>query len=454
MSSEVPQPGDPAIRIRGLAKTYHLYSRPQDRLWELLGRGRNTRHREVQALRGIDLQVGHGETLGIVGAKGSGKATLLRLICGTLEPTEGRVDVRGKLAPLLTLGTGFHREFTGRENVLMSGAIQGMPRREIETRLPEIEAFAEIGPFFDRAVKTYSTGMVARLAFSLAVHCDPEVLVIDEILAVGDEAFNRKCFARIEDIKASGATIVFVSHVAERVIELCDRAVLLDAGELLCEGEPKSVIGRYKKLVHAPASKRESIRGEIVRAATDVPSDVSHPEDAIAKPALDPALRTQSRVELRGERAQILDPHLTDLHGVPVNQLEAGDVYRFRFEVEFREPARNVRFGMMIKPVTGAELAGQASHTADRAIEKVAGGSRVRVGFTFRAALAPGAYFLNAGVLSRDAGGEGVDEQYLHRILDATMFRVVPGAPTRATGRVDLTVDDQPASIDVVRDGV
>ncbi|MDP6978294.1 MAG: ABC transporter ATP-binding protein [Myxococcota bacterium] len=450
MSSDVAQPGEPAICIRGVAKTYRLYARPQDRLWELLGRGGHARHREVQALRSIDLDVGHGETLGIVGANGSGKSTLLRLICGTLEPTQGRVDVRGELAPLLTLGAGFHREFTGRENVLMSGAIQGMSRKEIEARLPEIEAFAEIGPFFDRAVKTYSTGMVARLAFSLAVHCDPEVLVIDEVLAVGDEAFNRKCFARIEAIKSTGATIVFVSHVAERVIELCDRAVLLDAGELLCEDEPKAVIARYKKLVHAPHTQRSAVRDEIIRGEADVEGDV----DATAKPALDPALRSQSRVELRGERAQIFDPHLTDLHGAPVNQLEAGGVYRFRFEVEFREPARGVRFGMMIKPVTGAELAGQASHAADRVMEKVAGGSRLRVDFAFRAALAPGAYFLNAGVLARDAGFDGEEERYLHRILDATMFRVVQGEPTRATGRVDLTVDDHPVSIDVVRDGV
>lgn len=448
MSSEGRDAGV-AIALRGLAKRYRLYEQPRERLWELLGVERRKPVREVEALRALDLEIRRGETLGIVGANGSGKSTLLRMICGTLEPSEGELVVHGEVAPLLSLGAGFHREFTGRENALMNATIQGMSSAEITARMPAIEAFAELGDFLDRPIKTYSTGMVARLAFALAVHCDPDILVIDEVLAVGDEAFNRKCFARIAEIQARGATIVFVSHVAERVIELCDRAVLLDRGEALCVGEPKGVIARYKKLVHAPAAKRASVREEI---AANVSLD-GVAESKVTVPSA-PPLESRSRVEVRGERARILDPHLTDRHGAPTSQLVAGDEAHYRFEVDLLAPAHQVRFGMMIKLVTGAELAGQASHAAHEAIEKVAAGARLRVDFTFRAALAPGTYFMNAGVLAREAGASAAEEQYLHRVLDATMFRVVPGPANLATGRVDLTESDAPAHVEVVREGV
>jgi len=440
MSSEVDlQPL--AIRADDLTKIYRIYERPRDRLWEMVGLGATPRHRAFPALRGVGFEVRRGETVGIVGRNGSGKSTLLRLVCGTLEPTSGDLEVNGHLAPLLSLGAGFNREFTGRENVVMNCAILGMSRPEVERRLPSIVDFADIGEFFDRPVRSYSAGMVSRLAFAVAVNSDPEILVIDEVLAVGDEAFNRKCFARIEEIKRSGSTILFVSHVAERVIELCDRALLIDAGECIYQADPKSVVERYKQLVHAPVHEVAAIRDQIVALG-------SQARQSVREAFFERALEAESRVEMQGAVAKILDPHVTDRHDVPVNHLRAGETYRFTYEVEFREPASQVRFGMMIKPVSGMELAGQVSHRADAGIEKIGAGSRVRLRFDFRAALSPGAYFLNAGVLGTHHG----EERYLHRIFDAAMFRVLPAGHAHFTGRVDLSLPDATPSVEILRE--
>jgi len=193
--------------------------------------------------------VRRGETVGLVGRNGSGKSTLLRMICGTLTPTSGSVTVAGRVAPILAIGTGFNPEFTGRENVLTNGAILGMSEAEIAARMDSIVAFADIGPFFDRPVKTYSSGMHARLAFAVAIHCEPEILVVDEILAVGDEAFTRKCFARMEHLKRSGCTVLFASHSPNLIVELCDRALLLEGGRIALEGSPSDVARAYVSML-------------------------------------------------------------------------------------------------------------------------------------------------------------------------------------------------------------
>ena len=252
-----------AILARGLTKSFAIYQRPGLRLKEILWPGNRSFHQEFVALRDLDLEVYKGETVGIVGRNGSGKSTLLNLVCGTLEPTSGQIQTSGHLAPMLALGAGFDPEFTGRENVLMNAAIIGIPRVEIEQRLDSIIAFAGIGEFFDRPVKLYSSGMYARLAFAIAINADPEILVIDEILSVGDEAFARKCFARLEDLKSQGSTILFVSHSSQMVIELCDRAVLIEGGERLLSGTPRDVVAYYHKLLYAPEEQRPSLVEEI-----------------------------------------------------------------------------------------------------------------------------------------------------------------------------------------------
>src|SRR6185437_4531574 len=269
-----------SIRVEGLGKRYEIYAQPADRLKQMiLPRVQRAVHRparayfnEFWALRDVNFDVKRGETVGIVGRNGSGKSTLLQMICGTLTPTQGSVSIRGRVAALLELGAGFNPEFTGKENVRLSGLLYGLSDEELRERYQAILDFAEIGDFIDQPVKTYSSGMYVRLAFAVAINVSPEILVVDEALSVGDEAFQRKCFARIDAIRDAGAAVLFVSHSAGTVVELCDRAILLDRGEMLAQGTPKFVVSRYHKLLYSRADKvqeiRESIRYESLLQGT------------------------------------------------------------------------------------------------------------------------------------------------------------------------------------------
>jgi ABC-type polysaccharide/polyol phosphate transport system ATPase subunit len=228
-----------------LGKSYQVYHRPVDRLKQMLWRGRRTFYDEFWAVRHVDFDVQPAETVGIIGRNGAGKSTLLQLVCGTLSPTEGSIRVQGRVAALLELGSGFNPEFTGRENVFLNAALLGMSDGEIRDRFEAIERFADIGDFIDQPVRTYSSGMHARLAFAVAIHCDPEILIIDEILAVGDAAFQRKCIERFYQIRDSGCTILFVSHDPYMVKSVCRRAIYLDQGEPVLFGPADEVIDRY-----------------------------------------------------------------------------------------------------------------------------------------------------------------------------------------------------------------
>jgi lipopolysaccharide transport system ATP-binding protein len=233
------------IEVRGLGKRYEIYAQPRDRLLQSLFRGRRQFFQEFWALADISFEVRRGETVGIVGRNGSGKSTLLQLIAGTLTPTTGTVDVRGRIAALLELGSGFNPEFSGRENVFLNGAILGLARSEIEARLPEIVAFSGLEEFIDRPVKTYSSGMLMRLAFAVAVNVEPDILIIDEALAVGDIAFQLKCIERLERLTRSGVTLLFVSHDTSLVKTFCRHAVYLDRGRLRAQGTPDVVTELY-----------------------------------------------------------------------------------------------------------------------------------------------------------------------------------------------------------------
>lgn len=236
---------DLAIAVAGVSKAYHIYEKPQDRLKQMLWRGRRKFHDEFWALRDVSFEVRKGETVGIVGRNGSGKSTLLQIICGTVTPTEGTVHKSGRLSALLELGSGFNPEFTGRENVYLNGSILGLSRAEVDERFDRIAGFADIGQFIDSPVKHYSSGMFARLAFSVAIHVDPEILIVDEILAVGDAAFQRRCLSKFYDIRESGCTILFVSHDQYQVKSVCQRAVYLDQGRQKMFGPAGRVIDAY-----------------------------------------------------------------------------------------------------------------------------------------------------------------------------------------------------------------
>jgi lipopolysaccharide transport system ATP-binding protein len=416
---------------------------------------------EFWAVRGVDLEVYRGETIGVVGRNGSGKSTLLKMICGTLATTSGELQVEGRVATVLALGTGFNPEFTGRENVRLNATLLGRSDAQIRDRMDAIIAFADIGPFFDRAVRSYSSGMYARLAFSVAIHTDPDILVVDETLAVGDEAFNRKCFSRIEAIKRGGATILFATHSATLVVELCDRAILMDDGERLLTGEPKEVIGRYHRLLYAKPSEVPAIREEIRRfdAGGDTSADEAEPLERTASAPgatariglhgrFDPKLRSESTVEYPAHGARIHSPQILDRSGDAVNVLLAGRTYVYTYDVAFEEDAFEVRFGMMLKVVSGVEVGGQSSHPPRRGIPYVEAGSVARVRFEFQTLLQPGLYFLNAGVIGIRDGAQ----TFLHRMLDATVFRIDPERPGLVTGIVDLSTG-APASVEIEKNG-
>jgi lipopolysaccharide transport system ATP-binding protein len=444
-----------AIRVRGLGKCYQIYDQPQDRLrqsllprlFRALGKPTKDYFHEFWALRDVSFDIGRGETVGIVGRNGSGKSTLLQIICGTLAPTTGEVEVNGRVAALLELGAGFNPEFTGRENVYLNASVLGLSRMDIDERFEMIAEFADIGQFIEQPVKAYSSGMIVRLAFAVAINVDPEILIVDEALAVGDERFQRKCYSRIEDIKASGATVLFVSHSGATVIELCDYAVLLDDGEQLAMGPSKQIVGRYQRLLYATPEQREEVRGGILEEAAMLPNAVSDappdapgddsktPDDSLAE-SFDPSLVPASTINFVSHGVEIGEAFVTTLTGERVNNLLRGRTYHYRYQVQFLAPASRVRFGMLIKTVAGVDLGGgiSAANVAG-AIGSVPAGAAYTIDFRFTCRLNVGVYFLNAGVVG--TGDDGM-EIFLHRLLDAAMFRVLPEPEDTATGPVDF----------------
>ena len=447
MSSEI------AIKVENLSKCYQIYDQPHDRLKQsiyprlqrLSGKQPQQYFGEFWALKDVSFEIKKGETVGIIGRNGSGKSTLLQMICGTLNPTSGNIRASGRVAALLELGSGFNPDFTGRENVYLNATVLGLTKSEIDARFDAIAAFADIGAFIDKAVKTYSSGMMVRLAFAVAINVDPEILIVDEALSVGDELFQRKCFSRIEAIRAAGATILFVSHSGGTIVELCDRAILLDSGKKLAIGSPKQIVGRYQKLLYAPSDKRDAVLAEIHHAnLTHQPAastDESPTSEADVVPAqveiqesFDPSLKPTSTIDYESSGAHIEGACVSTLAGHTVNNLVSGRTYRYNYRVRFTQSATNVRFGMMIKTISGVELGGSTSAIIGMDEPHLAAGSVVDIGFVFRCSLLPGVYFLNAGC----AGLVNYEDRYLHRVVDVAMFRVLPEEGDIRTGMVDF----------------
>ena len=458
---------DFSIRVEGLSKRYEIYAQPADRLKQMIlprvqrAVRRRTRNHfsEFWAVRDVSFDIRKGETVGIVGRNGSGKSTLLQMICGTLNPTLGTITVNGRVAALLELGAGFNPEFTGRESVRLSGLLYGLSERELNARFDAILDFAEIGDFIDRPIKTYSSGMYVRLAFSVAINVSPDVLVVDEALSVGDEAFQRKCFARIDAIRDAGATVLFVSHATGTVVELCDRAILLDDGEMIADGTPRFVVPRYHKLLYSPAERAVAVRqaikqesiaayasGEFPRIApanrckssNEMPAAVNDVEVRNIEESayFDGAMTPRSTVHYPSRGALISAPRIETRMGRQVNVLSPGREYIYTYDVLFQAAAVGVRLGMMIKTITGLELGGAATAPSPVSGMSVSSGQRLQARFRFRAMLAPGVYFMNAGVTAAEPEGE----TYLDRIIDVLMFRVTHDSNRIATGTVDFHV--------------
>ncbi|WP_042150700.1 MULTISPECIES: ABC transporter ATP-binding protein [unclassified Pseudoalteromonas] len=434
-----------AISVENISKNFHIYNKPQDRLKQMISIGGKDYYDEYCAVNDVSFKIRKGETVGIVGKNGSGKSTLLQLICGILTPTKGVMETNGRVAALLELGSGFNIEFTGRENVYFNATILGLTQQEIDHKYDEIVNFADIGIFIDQPVKTYSSGMMMRLAFAVAINVEPQILIVDEALSVGDELFQRKCFAKIQEIKESGATILFVSHSAGAIVELCDRALLLDAGQLVLSGTPKQVISKYQRLLHAPKEKHTAILEEIKESISTedeefYKADVKEEFTSTIGEYdfFDPNLKAQSTINYTSEGAVINDICILNSNGQTVNILKRGKNYIFRYVVQFDQAAFNVRAGNMFKTTTGVELGGIQSHSQGNGIKYVEAGTTLQFTFNFKCTLLPGTFFLNAGVV----GNKDSSEVFLHRIVDACVFRVVHENSLRVTGLIDFSSTD------------
>lgn len=440
------------IEVCDICKRFEIYQNPIDRLKQFFyswiftfskNRAPKKYYSEFTALENVSFNIRRGETVGVIGCNGSGKSTLLQVICGILKPNSGSLRVDGKIAALLELGSGFNLDFTGKENIYINGALLGLSRPDIDKKYQEIILFADIGSHIDAPVKTYSSGMIMRLAFSVAIHVDPEILIIDEALTVGDELFQRKCFSRIEEIKSRGATIFFVSHSGAQIVELCDRAILLDGGKLLSMGEPKKILSLYQKLLYAPNDQKSRIRDEIY-FERDKNISLSEPNESLelnnsmhseVGEGYDPHLISSSLLTYESHGAEIIGPEILNDAGVRVNTLIRGRTYTYKYEVLFNRDIEFVSFGMMIKNKMGFELGGAttANLRPDR-IPVVKTSTLYAVEFQFTCLLNTGTYFLNAGVLGDI---NGVDT-FIHRLVDVVVFNVLPFRGSNLTGAVDL----------------
>lgn len=439
---------DLVIQAHSLSKVYNIYSKPIDRLKQsvvprllrLAGRSPRVYYHEFWALRDVSLDVYKGETVGIIGRNGSGKSTLLQMICGTLTPTSGIIKTQGRIAALLELGSGFNPEFTGRENVFLNGAILGLDQNEISQRFDAIAAFADIGEFIEQPIKFYSSGMIVRLAFAVQAMVDPDILIVDEALAVGDERFQRKCFRRLEELKKSGTSILFVSHSGQQIIELCDRALLLEGGQRILTGGTVSVVRGYQRLVYASQEDQpaiiEKLRLHEVDGALNSASELSpddsqetghsyfdSPEtlpDSAEIDFYESGLIPQSTDILPEVGARVENIQIFNMQEQQVNNLLIGKEYFIKIRGVFLENRENIYLGYHIRNKKGFPFAGIRYPDPPLFLRQVSKGQRYELTLPVKMLLLPDVYFIGSGIWSSE------EPMRLHQILDFVMFRVLP----------------------------
>ncbi len=375
------------LRVNNVSKQYRIYDRPGDRLKELLTRGRLRRHREFWALSDISFEIQAGTTVGVIGPNGCGKSTLLQIIAGTLQPTHGDVSLDGRVAALLELGAGFDPEFTGAENVHMNAGLLGLSRREIAAVFPAIESFAEIGPFLHQPVKTYSTGMYVRLAFAIAASVQPDILIVDEALAVGDAVFQHRCLRRIKELQERGTTILLVSHDAAAVRALCSRAILLNGGRMVTDGRPADVLNCYQKII----MEREEAYD--ARRIDDAPT----PDQPSERRSFGPL--TYSYRHGDGS-AEILGCELTDAARQPVEIAETGEALSLRVHVYFHQGAEDPVVGFLIRNGHGIHAYGTNTREQQIDIGQVRRGDTLEIEFSFNCWLGIDQYSISLAVHS------------------------------------------------------
>jgi ABC-type polysaccharide/polyol phosphate transport system ATPase subunit len=384
-----------AIRVNDLGKMYRLYQRPSDVLRELITR--KPRHREHWALKDINFDVHRGEVVGIIGRNGAGKTTLLRIIAGTLDHTKGSVDVRGRVSAIMVLGTGFNMDLSGRENILLGGLCLGMTHQEIAAKTDEIIAFSGLKEFIESPCKEYSSGMVARLAFSIAVSVEPDILIVDEALSTGDMIFNAKSYARMREIARSGATVLFVTHSLQQIYDLCDKAILLNRGTVASVGDPRSVGYLYEQMVHE--------------------------EMATLNGAQAPHLQIANFEGDTNRRAEIKSAMLVDkLTGEPTRRMIDGHEYILKILVHANDDIASLSVGFDIRTQTGVQVYGYSTSVGG-VVETIASGESKEFLVSILAAFNNGSYFLNVGI-AENMGEIDQPEHFtmLHFIGDSIIF--------------------------------
>ena len=407
-----------AIQVKGLEKAYKLYDKPSDRLKEALGFGRKKRYKEHYALKGVDMTIYQGETVGIIGPNGSGKSTILKIITGVLNPTGGSVHVNGRISALLELGAGFNMEYNGIENIYLNGTMIGFSKKEIDAKMDDILNFADIGDYVHQPVKTYSSGMFVRLAFAVAINIEPEILIVDEALSVGDVFFQAKCYHKFEEFKEMGKTIVFVSHDLSSISKYCDRVVLLNQGVKLGEGSPKEMIDAYKQVLvgqYVPAADDHSLLSdkEITAAAAAAAGTV--------KGEVNPEL-----LEYGTKDAMITGYKITDDMGRETSALLKGKECTITMQVHFEHDIEAPIFAFTIKNIKGVEITGTNTMVEKAFLSPVRAGSDMEITFTQKIDLQGGEYLLSFGV----TGFEKEEFQVYHRLYDVINMTVISDKDT------------------------
>lgn len=396
-----------AIQVKHLDKMYKLYNKPSDRLRETLGL--KVPVREHYALRDVNFQVERGETVGIIGTNGSGKSTILKIITGVLNPTAGEVTVNGRISALLELGAGFNMEYTGIENVYLNGTMMGFSREEVDARLQDILDFADIGDFVYQPVKSYSSGMFVRLAFAVAINIDPEILIVDEALSVGDVFFQAKCYRKFEEFKKMGRTILFVSHDLSSISRYCDRVILLNKGVKMEEGSPKQMVDMYKQLLVGQDPAKADENKEIQKENWSEQFQVN-----------------PNMLEYGSKLAEIVDFAVLDEKGLCTNTIEKGSSFQIKMKVVFHENIQEPIMAYTFKDIKGTEITGTNTLFEKMAVEHSEAGDTCTVTFRQDMFLQGGEYLLSFGCTGYKDGEFTV----FHRLYDACNITVVSNKNT------------------------
>lgn len=423
-----------ALRVERVSKQYRIYERPGDRLKESLTRGRWKWHREFWALRDATFEIEKGTTTGIIGPNGSGKSTLLQIITGTLEPTHGTVWYDGRVAALLELGAGFNLEFTGIENIFMGASLMGFSRKETEALLPQIERFAEIGDFIHQPVKTYSSGMYVRLAFATAVSTEPDILIIDEALSVGDALFQHRCLRRIKQMQANGTTILFVSHDPSAIRALCSSAILLNEGRIETAGKTLEVLNRYQRLIMDHERIYNSHNLELPSAPESVTPDLSL---GVRSPDLKHSYR-------HGDgSAEILSAELFNVAGESADLVDTGSPLTVRIRVRFNRDVENPVVGFLLRDRHAVHAYGANTEQKELAWQTASEGEVVEVSFSFDCWLGTDLYSLSVAVHSQAGKSyDWLDGVHFFRVASTTPLEGIANLNAAASMRTLGQVGD------------